>query len=181
MKIFGFHDGAACGYYRMLLPLHALGANGHEVKTCVGWSEESREYKIIVGQRIGKTSALPLWRELYPGRKLVWETDDDLWTIDPTNVHAYMARTDDVVDAIETAVRISHMVTVSTEPLAEVLRKHHDNVVVLPNYIDEELLTFERPHRDRLTIGWAGGDSHLRDIAMVTPELRRFLDRKSVV
>lgn len=181
MRIFGFHDGAACGYYRMLLPLHALGANGHEVNTGVGWHDEAREYDVIVGERIGKSSALSLWRNLYPGRKLVWETDDDLWAIDPTNIHAYMAKTPDVVDAIDTCIQMSHMVTVSTEPLAEVLRKRHDNVVVLPNYVDEEILSIQRPRRDRVTIGWAGGDSHLKDLAMVTRELRRFFKRNEDV
>jgi len=177
MKIFGLHDGHACGYYRMLLPLDMMAADGHDVSTSCGWQDKARDYDIIVGQRVGKSEALPLWRRLRMDHKLVYETDDDVWSIDPTNVAAYMTHSEAIMDATAMAVTVAHMVTVSTEQLAEVLRRHHDNVVVLPNFIDEALLKVDRPQRDRLTIGWAGGDSHLKDIAMITPELRRFLKR----
>jgi glycosyltransferase involved in cell wall biosynthesis len=88
-----------------------------------------------------------------------------------------MAHDDPTLDATEQAISIAHMVTVSTEPLAEVLRQRHDNVVVLPNHIDARMLDLQRPRRERLTIGWAGGDSHLKDLRMIAPTLRRFLGR----
>jgi glycosyltransferase involved in cell wall biosynthesis len=39
------------------------------------------------------------------------------------------------------------------------------------------LLELERPRRDRLVVGWAGGASYLREMAMVAEPLRRFLSR----
>jgi glycosyltransferase involved in cell wall biosynthesis len=181
MKIHGFHDGHACGYYRITLPMDALTANGHDVTTSWGWDDTANGARIIVGQRIGKTGVSGLWRRLRAQHKLVYETDDDVWTIDPTNLSAVFAHDAVTLDMIEESIRAAHLVTVSTEPLAEVLRKFHDNVVVLPNHIDGRLLEMERARRERVTVGWAGGDSHLRDIDMIAPTLRRFIGRNPKV
>jgi glycosyltransferase involved in cell wall biosynthesis len=176
-SVFGFHDGHACGVYRILLPFEQMELAGHHVDTHCGWTDKAREYRVIVGQRISRYGALPIWRRLRAQHRLVYETDDDLWSIDPTNFAASLAHTPDVVDATEQAIAAAHLVTVSTEALAEVLRRYHDNVVVLPNHIPAALLEFERPRPERVTVGWAGGDSHLRDMAMIAPHLRRFLRR----
>lgn len=181
MRIHGFHDGHACGYYRINLPLDALAANGHDITTSWGWDDTANEAPIIVGQRVGKYGVMPLWRRLRPTHKLVYETDDDVWSIDPTNFAAAFTHDPVTLDQIQEAIRTVHLVTVSTEPLAEVLRNYHDNVVVLPNHIDGRMLDLQRPRRDRVTVGWAGGDSHLRDIEMITPTLRRFLTRNPAV
>jgi glycosyltransferase involved in cell wall biosynthesis len=177
LRVWGFHDGHACGYYRVTLPFDALAANGVDAGTSCGWADQAEDYPIIVGQRVSKVEALPIWRRLRARHRLVYEIDDDVWTIDPTNISAYSAHGLPVQDAAEMAIRVAHMVTVSTEPLAEVVRRHHDNVVVLPNHIDGNLLDLERPRRDGVVVGWAGGDSHLRDLAMLAPPLTRFLRR----
>jgi glycosyltransferase involved in cell wall biosynthesis len=178
---FGFHDGHACGMYRVLMPFDQMAAAGLNVATHCGWTEDARRYRVIVGQRISRTHALPIWRRLRQNHRLVYETDDDLWSIDPTNFAASLAHGADAIDAAEQAIAAAHMVTASTEALAEVLRQLHDNVVVLPNHIPAGLLGVERPRRGRVTVGWAGGDSHLRDIAMVAPILRRFFARNPAV
>jgi glycosyltransferase involved in cell wall biosynthesis len=177
LSVFGFHDGHACGWYRILMPFEQMALAGHGVETHCGWTEKAREYRIIVGQRISRYGALPIWRRLRAQHRLVYETDDDLWSIDPTNFAAKLAHSPDVIDATEQAIAAAHLVTVSTDALAEVLRRFHDNVVVLPNHIPAALLDIERPRRERVTVGWAGGGSHLRDIALVAPQLRRFFAR----
>jgi glycosyltransferase involved in cell wall biosynthesis len=181
IKAFAFEDGHACGYYRLKLPFIQLAENGHDVATHMGWTEDARDYPVIVGQRVSRGAALPIWRRLRAGHKLVYETDDDVWTIDRTNVAAHLTFDPEVMDAVDHAIEVAHMVTVSTEPLAEVLRKRHPNVWVLPNHIDQAMLDIERPRRDRVVVGWAGGDSHLRDFAHVADELKRFLRRNPQV
>lgn len=181
MRVHGFHDGHACGYYRILLPFDAMAAHGHDITTSYGWDETARQANVIVGERVGRHGALPVWRRLRAQHKVVYETDDDVWSIDPTNFSAMITHDAATLDANEEAIRAAHLVTVSTEPLAEVLRRWHDNVVVLPNHIDGRLLDLQRPQREKLTVGWAGGDSHLRDLQMVAPQLRRFLERNPAV
>jgi glycosyltransferase involved in cell wall biosynthesis len=177
VRVWGFDDGHACGYYRLKLPYAALALGGHDAVTHNGWDEGCKDYPIVVGQRVSRHTALPLWRRLRPGHKLIYETDDDMWAIDRTNIAARLAFDPEVMDAIEHAIQIAHMVTVSTEPLADVLRQRHGNVVVLPNHIDAEMLDLQRPRRDRVTVGWAGGDSHLRDFSTVAEQLKRFFRR----
>lgn len=181
LRAYGFNDGHACGFYRIRQPFAALLAAGHEVEYHAGWNNFARDFDVIVGQRIGNSAALPIWRRLRAGHKLVYETDDDLWTIDPTNFSAYLAHGPVEQEANRTAIETSNLVTCTTEPLAETLRKYHDNVWVLPNCIEAGVLEIERPQRDRVTVGWAGGDSHLRDIAAVEVPLRRFLQRNPKV
>lgn len=181
LSVFGFHDGHACGWYRLRMPLDQLQQAGHQVDVNYGWTERCEDYRIIVGQRIGKPEALPLWRRLAARHKLVYETDDDVFTIDSWNVGAHLTHSPEVIDAVEFAATAAHLVTVSTEPLAEVMRRYNDNVVVLHNRIDAALLDVRRPWRDRVTVGWAGGDSHLRDFQAVAPQLRRFLKRNPAV
>lgn len=175
--VFGFHDNSACGYYRITLPLDYLAHRGWTVQTACGWDERSRDYRVIVGQRIGRTHALPIWRRLVVDHRLIYETDDDFWTIDEWNLRARAEHSLAVIDAIEQAVTVAHAATVSVEPLADVLRPYNADVTVVPNHIDGKLLDLQRPRRDRLTVGWAGGDSHLRDWKLLAPHLKRFLGR----
>lgn len=178
MKVYGFHDGHACGYYRVTMPLDALAElGGAEIQTGVGFSHDCEAFPIIVGQRIGQVHALTIWRDLYRGHKLVYECDDDVWTIDSMNLSAMAQHKPEILDAHETAARMAHMVTVTTEPLAEVFRQFNSNVVILPNHVDGRILELERPRAEKLVVGWAGGDSHYRDLADLAPHLARFLRR----
>lgn len=139
------------------------------------------EDTIFVGQRIGHPGFRANWLRLWRTHPMVWETDDDLWCLDPTNARAVKVYTPELLAELEQVVRTAHMVTVSTEPLAEAMRRFNPNVVVIPNHIDGAMFDIERPRRDRLTIGWAGGDSHKRDWQMVAPRVRRFLARNPEV
>ncbi len=176
MKVFAYEDGTGCGYYRIRLPYKHMQANGVDVRHARR-GDPDEDTTIVVGQRIGAPGFQLHWLKLWRRHKLVWETDDDLWTVDPTNTRAARIFTEGMLRALEDVARVAHMVTVTSEPLAETMRRFNDNVVVIPNHIDATLLDRDRPRRDRLTVGWAGGDSHHRDLKMVAPHLRRFFDR----
>lgn len=176
MKVHALEDGSACGYYRIRVPFDQMRAEGLDVSYARHGNPDP-DVDVFVGQRVGNRDSLLAWLKLWRDHKLVWETDDDLWTVDPTNVRAAKVFTEDLLSYLEPVVRVSHMVTVSSEPLAEAMRRFNDNVHVIPNHIDGALLDVERPRRDRVTVGWAGGDSHERDLEMVKPHLRRFFDR----
>ncbi len=175
-KIFSVEDGTACGYYRIRLPFDEMAKHGVDVeyKSIVAPVPDD---VIFVGQRIGYPGFRTNWLRLWRTHKMVWETDDDLWCLDPSNERAVKAYTPELLHELAEIVRTAHMVTVSTEPLREAMLKFNPNVVVLPNHIDGRMFDLERPRRARLTVGWAGGDSHRKDLAMVAPRLRRFLGR----
>ena len=180
MKVYALEDGSACGYYRVRLPFDQMRANGVDVSYARHGNPDP-DTQVFVGQRVGNKDSLLDWLKLWRKHRLVWETDDDLWTVDPTNRRAAKVFTPDLLEALEQVVRVAHLVTVSTEPLADAMRRFNDNVHVLPNHIDAALLDVERPRRDRVVVGWAGGDSHHLDMDMLRPHLKRFLERNPSV
>ncbi len=179
MRIFGFHDQSGCGEYRVKMPLRALEQQGHEIKLQLGGTGEAAQgYQIVIGQRMDKHDALPIWRRLKATSRLVYEIDDDVFSVDTVNWMAHRVYSKPLPqDAVIHAAEVADLVTVTTEPLAEVMRQYNRNVVVLPNHVPTGILELERPRREKLVVGWAGGASHAADIAMIAPQVRRLLDR----
>lgn len=181
MKIKGvtrqWHGG---GYYRITLPLGELAKHGHETSCALSLlSEDTDGADVFVGQIVGGSNQSIVhawWRDKYRQCATVYEIDDDLFEIEPWNpahqVYGQPVNLDSIRHCIETA----SAVTVSTDVLAERMSKINPNVYVLKNYIDEAMLDIQRPQRDRLTIGWAGAESHLRDIDSCAYGLKRIMD-----
>jgi glycosyltransferase involved in cell wall biosynthesis len=167
------------GYYRVHLPLGELARHGHQVSVGLARTDSTADgADVVVGQMIGKVNGW--WRRLARDAKLVYELDDDPFAIEPHNP-VYGHYSNPVAqDCIAHCLEVAHLVTVSTEPLAERMRKYNPNVVVLKNRIDEHMLTIERPKRDKLTIGWAGGASHTDDIKSCAHGLRKTLEHHDV-
>ncbi|HEU5006853.1 MAG TPA: glycosyltransferase family 4 protein, partial [Jatrophihabitantaceae bacterium] len=140
---------------------------------------------VLVGQQICTADRTAIWHSLaadeHRSTALVYENDDDLWSIHPSNLAAAIFREPEIQAAVEAAVRVADAVTVTTEYLADHVRTMNSNVHVLPNCIDATLLQHERPRSDRVTIGWAGGSSHNPDFEFVRKELGSFLRRNLAV
>lgn len=195
MRIFAGHDGGSgCMYWRMKLPMDQLAAHGYDVTMTVNdgkgllWDPDKDQkytaaemagHDIVVAQRFNKPNGVHVYREARtPQNRLVYELDDDVFSINAENFSAYsMWQRPDILDAAVHAMEVSDVITCSTEPLAEVLREHNPNVVVLPNHIPGWVCDFERKRRDRPAIGWAGGASHGVDVGIIVSPVRRFLKR----
>lgn len=181
MRIFGMHDASGCGWYRMTMPLAELGRHGHDVRLVLGSdvkAEDAAPWPLIVGQRIDKHDALPLWRRFRARSRLVYEIDDDVFNIERVNWQAYgVYSRRDVLDAVAHCAETAGLVTVTTEPLAQVMRNYSGNVAILPNHIPGWVCDHPRPRRERPVVGWQGGASHGADMGLVATSLRRFLDR----
>jgi glycosyltransferase involved in cell wall biosynthesis len=139
-----------------------------------------RGYDVVSAQRWNKHDGLGIWRQASLWAKLVYELDDDLWNVTAENWNAYqLYNRPDIQDATQFSAATADLVTVSTEPLAQVLREvaGHDRVTVLPNCIPEWVTRLPRPRRERPRVGWMGGASHGVDIGQVAGPVRRFLKR----
>ena len=181
-RVFGWlADHAGCGYYRVKLPLAELRAQGQI--SCywdtIGHYRDLEQYDVIVGQRVSSPGASSIWRRLAEqhSRLMVYELDDDLWHVDPTNpVYGYYSNPTTQRALVEN-IRVADLVTVTTQPLADLVRRHNPNVVVLPNWVDQRLL--ELPHSGQAEgvtrIGWAGSSTHQADFQYVREPLRRAL------
>lgn len=166
------------GYYRVGLPFQALRGqfDGWETTSSMRiLLQEAAECDIVVGQRL-TNPASSLWWEgnAIDGRCLIYELDDDLWDLHPTN-SAYKFWADpERRQHLTRNVEVASGVTVSTPHLAEVVSKINPNVFVLPNCVDESLLAVERPRRDKLTIGWSGSATHIGDFQRTVDPLIRY-------
>lgn len=111
------------------------------------------------------------------GKKLIIE-QDDLIEVDEHNPHAKDHEVKQAAETIKITMGIADAVTTTTKPLARRLRHYNSNVIVLPNYLDME--TWDLPIKKvntsgTIRIGWAGSITHLRDLDMVAPVLRRIM------
>lgn len=163
------------GYYRIRLPFEELRKHGHNTVHARATDYFDDSWPIMVAQRFGYPGFELEWLKLFSKHAMVWETDDDLWAIDPANKRAAKMFTREFLKGIEFCARSARMVTVTNDYLAERMSRFNPNVVVIPNMIDSALPTVERVRRDRVTIGWAGGDSHRRDLAKITAPLHRIM------
>ena len=139
--------------------------------------QEADGYKVIIGQRLDKPAALPVWRRSRLHHKLVYETDDDWFSV-PDERFRNPGGRETYLDTLTHCAQVADIVTVSTAPLAEVMAREtgHRDIRVLPNRIPEALLTLKRQrNRRKVVAGWAGGLSHAADVAMIAPAIQGFL------
>jgi len=191
VKIYASDDGASgCAWYRLIMPLNELGKHdGHDVEFAAQPLMrkgdragidilKARQADITVAQRLYDFESLKGWRRLAPFTKLVYELDDDVFSIEPVNWGPYQTfGRAEIRNAVAHYIETSDMVTVTCESLAQVMRQHNDNVHILPNHIPGWVLDLPAPQGDRPAVGWMGGASHGLDLGLVARPLRQFLSR----
>jgi glycosyltransferase involved in cell wall biosynthesis len=171
------------------MPLRELAKHGHEL-TMMSVNDDDRAtvtasdligYDVVVGQRLNVHKGMEAWRRARgPFTRLVYDTDDDVFSVSPENWAAYhLYGQPEIQDAVTHMAEVSDLVTVTTEYLAQVMREHTGNqaTTVLPNCIPAFLLDLPRPENARPAVGWQGGDSHGADVGLVAGPVRRFLRR----
>jgi hypothetical protein len=181
--------GPGARFYRMQLPLMEMQHASDDIEVTYADAgdrfhppsvtlEMLRGHDVVVAQRWNKHDGLQVWRRASLFARTVYELDDDVFHITPENWAAYqLYGRPEVRDAIEHTLATADLVTVSTGPLAQVMREHSDHVLVLPNCIPGWACALPREPRDRPRVGWMGGASHGVDIGLVAEPVRRFLRR----
>jgi glycosyltransferase involved in cell wall biosynthesis len=174
-------DTQGCGTIRLQLPLAALAERGHHTYASTFVADEwADDADLIIGQRICRPEPTGRWQKLAstPNRPtLVFDIDDDLWHVDPsnTNSHRWFSQPQ-IQDNLIRNIQVSDLVTVTTERLAEIIRQWNPNVAVLPNYLPASLLDHQPERRtDTTTVGWSGSDTHAMDFLGVAQELVQFI------
>jgi glycosyltransferase involved in cell wall biosynthesis len=192
LDAFGWQaDTTGCGTLRIRMPFQALREKGYHVGHSGLLTRDPDNYpKTLMGQRLCKDQPANLWFNIGVQKqrpKMVYELDDDLWNVDPSSPIAYEwfmqgydreSRTNhDVKANLRRGMAVADVITCTTEPLAEILSKFNPNVHIIPNYLPKWLLEWERPHTDRLSIGWMGSGTHNMDWDYSGPHIKRFMER----
>jgi glycosyltransferase involved in cell wall biosynthesis len=137
---------------------------------------------VIVGQRVALSGASQRWQDLakLDRSRLVYELDDDLLGVDPSNGPAWdFFSKPEIRSNIKRNIQCADLVTVSSPSLAEAVSQLNPNVAIIPNYVPAWLLRIPTPNiPDGLTtVGWGGGASHAMDWAEAESEVARFVFR----
>lgn len=178
--VFGWQaDYAGCGYYRVELPVKEYVRRGNPGSCSRDMTPEIFEQAdVIIGQRVLGPPATEGWQKwcAKADKLCVFEIDDDLFSLHPSNL-AYTSYKPEYLADIKANIECAHVVTVTTEPLAETIRPLNPNVHVVPNRVPEWLTSFERSRPESLTVGWSGSISHVMDWDDPAPQIGRFLSR----
>jgi glycosyltransferase involved in cell wall biosynthesis len=179
------HSFDGSSYYRIWLPFRHLDINSqHEhlvapPGTPMPNEREASGADAIVFQRPAGKAGAKMLESLMGHTKLIYEIDDDM--LNATSSGLPHLVNEQARASIKRCLRLCDMVTTSNEYLAEIVRPYNDNIQILPNHIKAGLLEMHRPQRDKVTIGWAGGTSHLWDMVEVADPLRDVLDENPEV
>ena len=171
-------DNGGCFFDRIKSPFEALYRHGGFVPTWydtlllrdVAERAVGKRWDLFVGQRISTPAMATMWKlMLHPSSPpCTQDWDDFLFDVHITNVGAYeVFRRQDTQEIMGASLWISDAITVSTEPLAERLRRYNPRVYVLPNFLPKRFLKRPRRRNRRPRLGWAGGSSHVPDLMQV--------------
>jgi hypothetical protein len=75
-------------------------------------------------------------------------------------------------DFLQEVIKLCHAVTVTGQVLQKVLSFYHRHVFILPNMIDFAKYRPRPRKHNRVRIGWAGGMTHVTDLALITDAVR---------
>jgi len=183
---YAFNNG--CWFYRNHIPAKALKAKGHSTHFLAlnsgrGIPDEMMTFPdTVVFSRTYPIDPLVTMRKFKKmGKRVVYETDDDLWGVNPDNPS--------VAVSTEKRRQYEHLmgecdaITTTTEYLAKKLRKFNKNVFVCPNAIDYSLLQIkgkEKMPKDIIRIGYTGAASHWGDLGLITEVLLEIQKKHNV-
>jgi len=173
------HSFDGSSYYRIWLPFRHLDLNSHhECLVAPPGSPMPNEREAsgadaIVFQRPAGKAGAKMLESLMGHTKLIYEIDDDM--LNATSSGLPHLVNEQARASIKRCLRLCDVVTTSCEHLAEIVKPYNDNIVVLQNHVKAGLLEMQRPKRDKLTIGWAGGTSHGWDMMEVAAPLKNVL------
>jgi glycosyltransferase involved in cell wall biosynthesis len=170
------------GIDRMFSPhMHLEGSRFlfNPVRTRV---EEMSDADIVVVQRqAGKANLLSLQQMKNMGLKIVYDLDDDLWSISGSSPAKKLF--EPVREQFGVCMELCDVITVSTEPLQTAVRTavpvaRTKPIFVVPNGVDFNFLhpaALPKP-KGRVTVGWGGSNTHAGDVADAWQVLPKILD-----
>lgn len=164
-------DKGACSFYRMEQPFHALfagGVNASASRYVRGDDLLDAGVTLVVAQRVVDPNAIIILDALKQrGVPYLYETDDLLTAVDPENPVSHFYAKKAVKVLIDTAIRNSAGITVSTPELAAEMGGYGLPVWELPNslpdYFGGPLFRSGQGHEGEVRVVWAGSLTHHGD------------------
>lgn len=183
MKGVGYfkHQPSGCYWYRIKQPMDALKAHGVPVEMI----ELNKDVAMDDLQSIQTYGIYPFSMDKVlkilkeDGKRIIYDLDDALDLIEPTNPFYYNVKKD--AASQEEILKYADHVTTATPYLADYAKqKTKVPVTVVPNCFTPENWTFERPQRNGIRIGYAGSTTHVDDLLMVLPAIKNLQSKYDI-
>ncbi len=177
---------SGCSWYRIEHPMNALRKAGIPVHK-IGIDEEIDESVIDSLMSFQLYGAVPFSFEPVlkylkgKGIKIIFDMDDALDLIEPSNPHYFSVKKD--VGSVRQVLDYADEVTVATPMLEKHVKEHYNyqgKVTVLPNCYDPEEWKVIRPPHDDIRVGFAGSSSHVSDLIEVLPAIKSLQEKYDI-
>jgi len=172
----------ACALYRMFMPHLHIERSKFGFHPKESPINEFASSDVVIVQRQasrGNLVAMAQMREM--GLKLVYDLDDDLWSIPASSPAKRIF--DGIKAGFAPCMELADVITVSTEGLrtavlTSVPEARKKEIVVIPNGVDfDYVLPPILPRReDRVVVGWGGSNTHAGDVGVAFGVLPELLD-----
>ena len=185
MKIKAFPNASGSGQWRLIHPMKYLARLGHEIDIHTVKEESKIPYESLIGfdmivpQGVIDLKALTTLLQLRNeyGTKIVMDFDDML-QVTKDNPHYKDHQIWDASAILRSFVKFVDGVTTTNDYLADHLRQYNKNVYVIPNYMDLEYWDGPQENdHDKVRICYVGSVTHLTDVKMIVPALKKVLKK----
>jgi len=178
-SIYEFKNG--CFFVRIHVPFLELKEKGHTLSYAIlGKMDEEKmleENDILVFARLYRIDPFKLlYRAKAKGKKVVYEIDDDIWTIPPVNP-AQTFFSPLAKEMVEGLLKEADLVTTTTDYLKGNLLKFNKNVWVCPNAISFNQFKERARQKSKLKIGWSGSITHYDDLLIIIDVIKDLQDK----
>lgn len=159
-----------CWFHRNHIPMNGLTSRGHQVKLVTIDPDMAQQWfdwaDVALYSRVYPLDPLPQIRKFKQmGKKVVYEMDDDLWTVNQDNPSVAISA--EKRWQYEHIIQEADAVTTTTEFLANKIRKWNKNVFVCPNSIDFNHYLPRLKQSKELLVGYSGAASHWKDLEII--------------
>lgn len=175
-------DFWGCGWYRLHVPGLALAAKGYDVVMEDELPPNVLDhFDTFVMQRQYRPDMVPIIQTLKAmGKAVIGELDDDFWHLhdDSPVLGFWYENNKERLREMERFLGECDFLTTSTKTLAQVLRQFNPKVKVLPNMLPtSQWQARHEPRKDgQLVIGWAGGEPHGKDVAILAGTMEQIVE-----
>jgi len=114
------------------------------------------------------------------GKFLIYEMDDLLFDLPENHPERKSEVYTQALIPMLSALVEADLVVVPTKKLLEIYKGFNPNIVVVPNYLDDNIWHLESPElkaQDIVTIGYMGSNSHTPDLELIAPALAAIAEK----